>query len=122
MAANEASAVGSLRTINTPRLPYASNCPAQGFAATLTELNTGATCVAGKDLLDNVLGAAAPKKSGYTFTYTAPTDTPGTNYSVLADAQTQNTSGIRSFFTNESAVIHYKSPGPGATKTDPALQ
>src|SRR5437762_1733223 len=79
-AANEASAVGSLRTINTAEVTYASNCPAQGFAASLTELNTGAPCTAGKDLLDNVLGAAAPKKSGYTFTYTAPTDTPGTNY------------------------------------------
>ena len=34
MAANEASAVGSVRTINTGEVNYAASCPAIGFSAT----------------------------------------------------------------------------------------
>ena len=41
MAANEASAVGSVRTINTGEVNYAASCPAVGFSATLAELNSG---------------------------------------------------------------------------------
>ena len=33
MAANEASAVGSLRTINTAEVTYSTTYPTQGFAA-----------------------------------------------------------------------------------------
>src|SRR6201991_2415764 len=71
MAANESSAVGSLRTINTGEVNYAASCPAVGYSASLAEMNTGALCAGGKGIIDNVLGAAAPKKSGYTFQYTA---------------------------------------------------
>ena len=38
MAANEASAVGSLRTINTAQTTYASTYPATGFTSTLANL------------------------------------------------------------------------------------
>ncbi len=33
MAANESSAVGSLRTLNTAEVTYAAQCPALGFSA-----------------------------------------------------------------------------------------
>src|SRR6202020_1038233 len=45
MAANESSAVGSTRTINTGEVNYAASCPATGFSSTLVELNAGATCL-----------------------------------------------------------------------------
>src|ERR1700721_525196 len=48
MAANEASSVGSIRTINTGEVNYAASCPAVGFSATLPELNTGALCACGR--------------------------------------------------------------------------
>ncbi len=41
MAANEASAVGSVRTINTGEVTYSAACPNLGFALTLAALNTG---------------------------------------------------------------------------------
>src|SRR6202451_3039105 len=66
MAANEASAVGSVRTINTGEVNYAASCPATGFSSTLTELNSGAVCLGGQGIIDPVL--AAGKKSAYTFT------------------------------------------------------
>ena len=61
IAANEASAVGSLRTINTAEVTYASTYPAQGFATALAILGgTGTTATSSSALLlDNVLGAAA---------------------------------------------------------------
>ena len=67
MAANEASAVGSVRTVNTGEVNYAASCPAVGFSSSLVELNTGAICAGGKGIIDNVLAAGA--KSGYTFLY-----------------------------------------------------
>ena len=42
MAANEASAVGSLRTMNTSEVTYASTYPAQGFAIRLAHLDRAA--------------------------------------------------------------------------------
>src|SRR5450755_2673248 len=62
IAANEASAVGSLRTINTAEVTYSSTYPAFGFTD-LAILGPGATAgapatSAAAQLLDNVLGCA----------------------------------------------------------------
>ncbi len=47
MAANEASAVGSLRTINTSEVTYSSTYPDQGFSPDLVSLGgTAAACAA----------------------------------------------------------------------------
>src|ERR1700754_4371070 len=55
MAANEASAVGSIRTINTGEVNYAASCPATGFSASLLELSSGTACAGGKGIIDPVL-------------------------------------------------------------------
>src|SRR6266545_7533080 len=73
MAANEASAVGSVRTINTSNVTYASTYPNVGFAASMATMGGASPCVAGPltaCLLDPVLAnatAAATPKSGYFF-------------------------------------------------------
>src|SRR5579872_3285688 len=67
MAANEASAVGSIRTINTSAVTYSSTYPNAGFPATLAALGGAAPCTATQAaacLLDQVLSAGT--KSGYT--------------------------------------------------------
>src|SRR5260370_28955686 len=78
MAANEASAVASLRTVNTSQVVYQSSY-GLGFAAALTNLSDGgapANCIpptapaaASACLVDNSL--ASGTKSGYTFAYAA---------------------------------------------------
>jgi hypothetical protein len=70
-------------------------------------------------LIDNVLANAnvAPGKSGYTFVYT----TGGSGYGILADAVQQGSSGVRSFFSNQTLVIRAKNPGPTATAGSPAI-
>src|SRR6476620_6490137 len=62
MAANEASSVGSVRTVNTGEVNYAASCPAIGFSTNLAGLNTGGGCAGGVGIIDAVLGAGA--KSG----------------------------------------------------------
>ncbi len=71
MAANEASAVGSLRTINTAEVTYSTTYPTQGFASLTALGGAAATCATatgatstGACLIDNVLAATAVK-SGY---------------------------------------------------------
>ena len=134
MAANESSAVGSLRTINTGEVTYAAACPANGYSATLVEMNTGGVCPSGAGIIDNVLGGADPStKSGYTFVYTA--GAAGANgvvnsYSATGTALTNNVTGNRMFCTDQSGVIRYTPnsagcvvPAVGATTGgSPALQ
>ena len=43
IAANESSAVGSVRTINTAEITYASTYPNLGFSATMAALGSGTT-------------------------------------------------------------------------------
>ena len=109
MAANEASAVGSVRTINTGEVNYAASCPAIGFSATLAELNSGALCAGGKGIIDPVL--AAGTKSGYVFAYTPPAggETPPLNdtYTQTAIPSTVGTTGQRAFYSDQTGVIRY---------------
>ena len=130
MAANESSAVGSLRTINTSEVTYSSTYPTVGFSADLKSLGGAAPCAAANSttacLIDNVLANAVPggtPKSGYNFAYT-PTagGTVNVAYAIVSDAAQQNQTGQRSFYTDQSGVIRAKSVGPGAGPTDAPLQ
>ena len=88
MAANESSAVGSIRTLNTAEVIYNSSYPTVGFATSLAQLGgTGGACTptsAGSCLIDSVLTAGT--KSGYTFGagVTAAT-TPQVTYFVFGN-------------------------------------
>jgi type IV pilus assembly protein PilA len=107
MAANEASAVASLRTINTAEVVYSTTYNTTNvFADTLAQLG-GTTCTgvptsAAACLIDPALaGATASAKSGYLFVYGPGAGT----YTVNANPQTQNSTGVRHFFTDQSNVI-----------------
>ncbi|HEY2118280.1 MAG TPA: prepilin-type N-terminal cleavage/methylation domain-containing protein [Candidatus Acidoferrum sp.] len=120
IAANEASAVGSVRSINTSQVTYSNTC--QFYAAKLSDLNTGGPCAAGANTIDAVLGAGL--KSGYQMTSISPgTTAAGTNtttFDVNADPITQGVSGQRHFFSNESLVIRYD-PAVAATNASQPL-
>jgi prepilin-type N-terminal cleavage/methylation domain-containing protein len=123
MAANEASAVGSVRTINTSAVTYSSTYPANGFPASLAALGGASPCVATAAqscLLDAVLSGGT--KSGYTFTWTGDGNTPSVGYSVLATPVNVGTTGQRQFFSDQSGVIRYAASGAGGTVASPPLQ
>lgn len=109
MAANEASAVGSLRTINTAEITYNTTYPNVGFACNLSSLappsgSTSATSsTAG--LIDSTL--AGGTKSGYSFTVGNCTGTPKNTYQYTAAPVSPGTTGQRYFCSDVSAVIQY---------------
>jgi prepilin-type N-terminal cleavage/methylation domain-containing protein len=112
MAANEASAVGSLRTLNTACISYFSTYGI-GFPAALTNLAPAAAATStAADLIDGVLSTGG--KSGYTFTYTGGTAVGGVipTYGVNADPNVRDQTGTRSFFTDQSGVIRQNVGGP----------
>src|SRR4029077_21144066 len=84
MAANESSAVGSVRTLNTAEVTYAAGCPNIGYSGSLAEMNTGTLCASGINIIDNVLGKDPATKSGYMVTYAPGTAVGGVlnNYTL----------------------------------------
>ena len=120
MAANEASAVGSLRTLNTAAVTYSSTYPSSGYPAALTNLTPASPATStSADLVDSVLSAGT--KSGYTFKFTGDGNTPSTGYSIVATPVKVGTSGQRGFFTDQSGVIR-NDPTGAATSSSAPLQ
>ncbi len=123
IAANEASAVGSLRTMNTAAVAYSSTY-GNGFPPSLAAMGTktppsaNATCDESQ-LVDNVLTTGT--KSGYTFTYTPANPNaaaaPGcaaagdNSYFISAVPQSVGQTGQRSFCTDQSGVIRFDATG-----------
>jgi len=121
MAANEASAVGSIRTINTSEVTYSSTYPDVGFTDLASLGGTGTTARAANALLlDSVLSAG--QKSGYTFATAGFTGTPVVTYTVTGVPVTVGQTGQRSFFSDQSGVIRYKADGSTPTVADNPLQ
>lgn len=124
IAANESSAVGQVRTINTAEITYASTYPKAGFSASLEALGGSVPCNVTSTtacLIDQVL--ASGQKSGYRFTYEA-SDTDGDQvldtYFVQAVPIQPGTTGVRSFCSDESGVIRSTTSEP-CTKESPPL-
>jgi type IV pilus assembly protein PilA len=112
IAANEASAVGSVRTIVTAQISFNSAYPTVGFAAALSDLGgSGGTCTATATnacLIDNLLGTSPYTKSGYTFGTTATgSAVPTTGFTIQANPVNQNTTGVRSFCAVTDGVVRY---------------
>jgi len=122
MAANESSAVGSVRTINTGEVMYAAGCPGIGFSSSLVELNAGANCASGTGIIDAVL--AGGTKSGYTFAYTPTKDATGlySTYTITAIPGAVGTTGQRAFYSDQTGVIRYTLAGTAPTAASSALQ
>ncbi len=121
IAANQASAVGSLRTMNTAEITYASTYNA-GYSPDLASLGPGtsATPTASEaGLIDSVLASGV--KSGYTFTYTAGSVVGGRidTYTINADPVTPGTTGTNYYFTDHSGVIRQNSTGTASVTDSP---
>src|SRR5215813_1596521 len=117
MAANEASAVTSIRAINTSEVAFASACPSLGFTTTIADFGAG-PCPNGQNLLDAQLVTGT--KAGYTFILGGGTGTPLATYGVNANPVSSLT-GSRYFYSDQTGVIHYKTGGV-AGATDSAVQ
>ena len=124
IAANEASAVGSMRTINTAEITYASTYPSIGYATTIGNL-AGSSCGSPTStaacLIDATLAAAtssANSKSGYYFTLAASSSL---GYILNGDPAKVGSTGVKHFYTDGTAVIHYNATAAAAA-ADSAIQ
>lgn len=121
MAANESSAVGSMRTFNTALVSYASSCP-QGFPASAEQLGPGSGDCTGANLIDQSLASPRALKNGYIFVYhPGRTDDQGhiTVYVVSADPAVPGSTGVRHFYTDESGLIRYEMSGSAGPDSQP---
>jgi prepilin-type N-terminal cleavage/methylation domain-containing protein len=97
-AANEASAISSLRTVHSAEATYQATLGQNVDYAVLTDLATN-------NLIDTVLGGASGTKSGYTFASTV--GAAGTSvYCATAVPTTPGTTGVRSFAVSAPGVIY----------------
>jgi type IV pilus assembly protein PilA len=121
MAANEASAVGSLRTYNTVMVTYSSACPDIGYPTSLESLGPGTKDCTHMDLLSPQLASQVPVKRGYRFIYTPQHGTSqiATRYQIVATPVNPGASGVRQFFTDESGVIRFSINGSANAESDP---
>jgi type IV pilus assembly protein PilA len=117
IAANEASAAGSVRSIVTAQVTY-NSAYGIGYAAALTNLGgTGAGCTASSTaacLLDPVLTSGT--KSGYTLATTGT----ATTFAASAVPVTPNVTGVRDFCSDETLVVRFDLGGGSPATTDTA--
>jgi type IV pilus assembly protein PilA len=114
MAANEASAVGSLRTINTSAVAFSTTYG--NYPTVLKDMgpSTAPTSTAA-DLIDSVL--ANSSKSGYTFGYTATTPYP--SYTLNAGPSNPGVTGQRYFYTDQTGVIRADTSSAATSASTP---
>jgi type IV pilus assembly protein PilA len=123
---NEASAIGSVRAINSAQASYAASCGGGGFAQSLTDL--GKAPAGGVPFISPDLSATDPAvKSGYTITLE---DGPGaidvllaaatcnaaagasrTAFYVHAEPVTVGSTGQRSFASSNTGTIYQLASG-----------
>ena len=99
-AANEASAISSIRTISSAQATYSSTVGNGAYATTLSALQ-------GQGLIDGKLATATNStnaKSGYFFGI----QNAGANGYQSAAAHSSTSTGNRNFMSNEAGVIYAK--------------
>ncbi|MBZ5570499.1 MAG: prepilin-type N-terminal cleavage/methylation domain-containing protein [Acidobacteriia bacterium] len=130
IAANESSAVSSIRTLNTAQISYFSTYPTVGYAGTIPALgpsaSTGCTTPTSTSscLVDWIVAqatAAGSAKSGYFFGL-GVTAGGGINsaYTVGGAPAALSQTGVRGFCSNEDAVIRYTASAAAPVTTKAA--
>lgn len=140
MSGNEASAIGSMRTISSAEATFASSCGGGGFAVTMEDLakppqGGGPAFIPGDLAAASTTGDGMPK-SGYVFTVSQHPDgngrvvMPGANTCNLADSDTETeyfatgdpdsvgNTGTRYFAVDHSGQIRQKFDGALADMTE----
>ena len=121
MSGNEASAIGSLRAINSSQQAFSSSCGNGFYSPTLALLGTAPT-TGGTPFISPDLGIAGTvTKSGYTVAMTGPAASPAatlpscnggaaaslaSGYYASANPLTLGSTGTRFFWTNTLGTIY----------------
>ncbi len=129
IAANEASAVQSMRAINTAQSTYYSTYGI-GYAP-LADLGGPNPCpnpptANSACILDSFLSQPPFQKSGYAFSVPAPgamgtVANPNITFRSSADPVVAGQTGVRHFYSDDSNVIRFNATAP-ATSNDAPVQ
>jgi len=135
IAANESSAVASMRTFNTAQVTYQMAYPTVGYAGALSTLGpaaaTGCTtpsstnaCIIDFTLAQAYSGGTSGSKSGYKFAMAAAVGAGGTGPNITfvsgAAPLSYNQSGVRRFCSIEDAVLRFDPNTAGSTTPESA--
>ena len=128
MSGNEASAIGSLRAVNSAQSTFAASCGTGFYAPTLVRLGTAPTVGGGDGFIGTDLNTDPSVKSSYTVTMTggaaavgAPAScngaAAGTVVSTyfIAGAPTSG-GGVRFFGSNQGATIYQSTAAVAVTQ------
>ena len=131
IAGNEASAIGSLRAVNSANLNWMTNCASgRGYAATMAALGVPPSSGGQPFISPDLSATGTITKSGYDITYAAVgiqqaglttcSTVTGVSqgYDVLAGPSTANVTGVRTFGTNEGAALFEDPDGSAAVAFD----
>jgi type IV pilus assembly protein PilA len=118
MSANETSAVGSLRAINTAEVSYQTAYPTKGYPSSLMELGGPDNCTPSAEaacLIDPDLSAGT--KAGYTFLAASSGTTKQAKvaYVVGAAPLVFKHTGIRRFCSTEKNIIRRDANSQGSS-------
>jgi type IV pilus assembly protein PilA len=117
IAANEASAVASVRAINTAQTSYSTIYPAIGYADVLTKLamapGGGPPDPTHAGFLDWVLGCANQPcpRSGYQFAIVNAAGNPVATYAITGTPLVINQTGMRGFCSNQTNLVTFDPNG-----------
>jgi len=117
MLTRETAAIQAIRAIHTGEVEYYSQYGK--YAVSLTELGppaSGAPSAAAADVIGNDVSGG--EKQGYKYTLTG---TPG-GYVINAIPVAYGTSGSRTFFSDQSMVVHYNDGPEPATAQSKELK
>jgi len=117
MNAREMAVVREIQTVNTAQAQYMSQFGK--YAASMTELGppaSGGPGPAAADLIPSSL--AVGDKDGYTFILSA---TPG-GYSLNANPKVFNSSGRRTFYSDQNMIIHQNWTAETANASSPEMK
>ena len=116
IAADESSAVSSLRTINTAEVTYSSSW-GSGYAATVDNLGGAVPCgpatAATACIIDSGLSVAPYYKSGYSFAAVGNTAVGGVNsgFEASATPTVVDITGKRAFCSDQTGVLRANTNG-----------
>ena len=116
IAANESSAVASLRTINTAEATYSSSW-GSGYAPTIDNLGGPVPCLAGTAatacIIDSQLSTAPYTKSGYAFAAVGNTLVGAINngFETNGTPAIVDATGKRAFCSDQTGVIRANTTG-----------
>jgi len=128
MSGNEASAIASLRAVDSGQKAFAISCADGSYADSLASL-TAPPASGGQAFISDDMSADPTLKSGFLVTITpgnattpltlCSAATTADSYAATADPQVPGSTGARYFFTNGGAIWEDQDPFPAVFVGDP---